>query len=53
MENNLTGEGSQKTAVLSVIKLTGNGLKTFNSTLGDKFIAAMAQTYGELLQPAP
>ena len=40
------GAGSQKTAVLSVIDLTGSDLRAFNSTLGDRFIAAMAQTFG-------
>lgn len=40
------GAGSQRTAVLSVLSLTGSDIQNFNSTLGDKFAAALAQVYG-------
>jgi len=41
------GFGSDKTAVFSVIKLTGEGLLPFNSSLGQSFVDALGNILGE------
>ena len=40
------GAGSQKTAVLSVVSMSGSSLLPFNSTLGSQFQTAMALVLG-------